>query len=211
MIRILSFLFVCVFSAARADIYPLPALFDVTGVVADDVLNIRLGPGSDFDVIGSFTPSQSGVEVVAVNDQATWAKVALPEGEGWVAFRYLMRQGGQDGITLPATLSCGGTEPFWGMSFPDNGAGGRNINYSDPENSAGVLATLTRFDIAAGAGWGPYLVEGQSADLETTAIISRHECYDGMSDRPYGFTVFVDMENAAGEAFFLHGCCSLSR
>ncbi len=198
-------------TATLADNAPFPALYDVTGVAADDVLNIRRGPGGDFDVIGSFAATETGVEVVAVNGPATWAKIALPEGEGWVARRYLRRQDGQDGISLPATLACGGTEPFWAMSFPDDGAGGRNLQYSDPESDGNILAPLTRFNIAAGAGWGPYLVQGRAPDLTATAIVTRASCSDGMSDRPYGFTVFVDMKNSAGDASFLHGCCALSR
>ena len=43
----------------------LPALHDVTGVAADDVLNVRARPDASAPVLGALTPDATGVEVVA--------------------------------------------------------------------------------------------------------------------------------------------------
>ncbi|MEO1155590.1 MAG: SH3 domain-containing protein, partial [Pseudomonadota bacterium] len=41
-----------------------PALFDVTGVASDDVLNIRSAPSATAEIIGTLAHNETGVEVV---------------------------------------------------------------------------------------------------------------------------------------------------
>ncbi|MGB3280174.1 MAG: peptide-binding protein, partial [Pseudorhodobacter sp.] len=55
-------LWVVGFGLARAE--TLPALFDVTGVAADDVLNLRAAPDGVAEILGALGPSAKDVEVV---------------------------------------------------------------------------------------------------------------------------------------------------
>ena len=69
-----------------------PALFSVTGVAANDVLNIRETASASADKLGALQHNAKNVEVVAVDDARKWALVNTGETAGWVAFRYLARQ-----------------------------------------------------------------------------------------------------------------------
>ncbi len=60
-------------------------------VADDDVLNVRLGPGVSYQVIGMLAP---GTEVVATGVEAavgssTWIELATPAGAGWVNDHFL--------------------------------------------------------------------------------------------------------------------------
>ena len=56
------FVLICASAATAQD---FPALYRVTDVAANDVLNIRAQPQASAPVIGSFRPGQRGVEVMA--------------------------------------------------------------------------------------------------------------------------------------------------
>lgn len=74
MIRLLAFFFAFLSTPALAqDIYP--ALHDVTGVAADDVLNIRSEPSASSPIIGTFSPFETDVEVVALSPDGGWGRV----------------------------------------------------------------------------------------------------------------------------------------
>ena len=94
----------------------LPALFAVTGVAADDVLNIRAAPDAGAAAVGSFDPTRINIEVLDVSADGTWGMVGLPEGNGWVAMRFLERQEAVAG-SIPHPSTCIGTEPFWTLGL----------------------------------------------------------------------------------------------
>lgn len=71
-------------------------LYRVTGVAANDVLNIRSGPGASNPIVGIFPPQQRGVEITGrirtLPSGAIWVEVIganLRGGTGWVNGRYL--------------------------------------------------------------------------------------------------------------------------
>lgn len=86
-----------------------PDAWRVTGVAGDDVLNARMGPGTDYDVIATFGPEARGLQQVTcvpLVTQSAWFNMtadqrqALPQRwclmrsqdashAGWVAQRYL--------------------------------------------------------------------------------------------------------------------------
>ncbi len=74
----------------------LPAVADeffrvVTGVAADDVLNVRGGPGVSEAIIGRLAPGVTIciTGVTADRGVATWYEIHSPAGNGWVHGRYL--------------------------------------------------------------------------------------------------------------------------
>ena len=75
MIRILLTL---LFLALPAQAQDFPALYAVTGVAADDVLNIRSRPDAGAPIIGALAPDSTGVEVLGRS--GNWALVSAGEG-----------------------------------------------------------------------------------------------------------------------------------
>ena len=78
--------------APRAD-----ARLAVVGVAADDVLNVRRGPGVDFDVVTTLAPLADDVVALGENRQldsgAVWAHVRADGAEGWANIAFLAQLG----------------------------------------------------------------------------------------------------------------------
>lgn len=82
----------------------LRANWDVTGVSADDRLNVRTGPGVRNAVVATLAPDSVGLEStgrIARVDGALWREIVVPgDRTGWVNARYLAE-------TSPALLDDG--------------------------------------------------------------------------------------------------------
>ncbi len=180
----------------------LPALFDVVGVVEDDVLNMRAGPSAATPIVGALAPDAAGIEVIETAPGGRWGLVRNGEGAAWVAMRYLRRQPGQIDEAVPATLRCGDTEPFWSLDLD-----GATARFATPEG--GELSLVRLWD-GPPAGRPPQILglrlEGVGSGL--AAVLRREACSDGMSDIPYGLSIAVITSGAAGEGM-VAGCCSL--
>lgn len=181
----------------------LPQLYNVEGVEAGDVLNIRDEPSASAAIIGTLARDARNVEVVAANPAGTWGQVNTAESSGWVNLRYMAAQGVHiDHYNLPDGLFCFGTEPFWSAQNT-----GGALHYDTPDAPArdlelwmaqdsGIAEDLRRMVQFAGIG-GPGM-----------AFIYPASCNDGMSDRAYGLAISL---MTAPDAPLLSGCCSLSR
>ncbi|WP_373354930.1 SH3 domain-containing protein [Pseudoroseicyclus sp. CXY001] len=179
----------------------LPALHDVTGVAADDVLNIRSGPGTGNPVIAALPPDARGVEVVAASEDGAWGLVNTGEGSGWVSMAFLARQPGQFDGYAPAIATCFGTEPFWDLT---EGPGGWQV--TTPE---GPQERFTPLVPAGPSGWPQsfaWLGDGAIGAL----VVTREQCSDGMSDRAYGLSAALATPSEGG-ATLRTGCCALTR
>ncbi|MGB3407129.1 MAG: peptide-binding protein [Jannaschia sp.] len=175
-----------------------PALYDVTGVAADDVLNIRATPDGGAEILGTLPPSSLSVEVIAPNDMETWGLVNVGERTGWVSLQFLVRQPGQWLGSFPQVTTCYGTEPFWSLDLTGN------PSFSTPEGQtqATVLSRDTAPNRRDRHGLTMWL-EGQGL---LQAVIAQTECSDGMSDVQWGLEI-----TAFRTGDMLSGCCSLSR
>jgi len=184
--------------------YILPTLFDVTDVASDDVLNIRAAPTATAAIIGTLPPHARDIEVVGYDKSGRWARINTGESSGWAALRYLAYQVDVwNPDTLPPTLRCFGTEPFWGF-MPQ----GNTVVFSTPDVahtgmiiervlSTGVFRDPRRSVLAA------------DDTLRMTAVIVPMACSDGMSDRAYGLDASVILEGN-GKPQMLTGCCSIA-
>jgi len=178
--------------------YILPTLFDVAGVAANDVLNIRERPDAKAPIIGKLAPNARGIEVVA--ERSGWMQVNTAERPGWVNGRYLnYRVDVWEEGRLPAGLACLGTEPFWSLA-----AAKGNVTLSRPE---GGQTTALRKVLST--GWFRDPRRAVVAD-GLTAVITPAACSDGMSDRAYGLEATVILGHGA-QAQMLNGCCSIAR
>ena len=74
---------------ASAVVSPTLVSFRVAGVAADDVLNVRTGPASNYPIISTVPPHARGVNILGQCVQ-DWCRVRYKSASGWVNRRYLM-------------------------------------------------------------------------------------------------------------------------
>lgn len=180
-----------------------PQLYDVTGVAADDVLNIRAAPSANAAIIGALAPDARGIEVVAANEAGTWGQVNTGEGAGWVSLRFMAAQSVViDNFNLPVGLTCFGTEPFWSLAY-DTGS----LRFTTPDNPPRDLTLWIAQDTGV-PGDPTRMIRFAAPDGPGVAHIYPSACNDGMSDRAFGLGAAV-MLGLDGP--LLRGCCSLTR
>ncbi|PTX50832.1 SH3 domain-containing protein [Allosediminivita pacifica] len=194
---VLALVFTLIATAAPAQ--DLPALYDVTGVAQDDVLNVRTAPSSDAPVIGTLSPGENGVEIVRTNPASTWAQLNIEGRQGWASLNFLARRRGS---ALPEApwLRCFGTEPFWSLDAAQTG----RATFRTPEETLSLSAGT--IDAAQGQT-RPFVLRTEATDLSATVVIRPGECSDGMSDNRYGLSAALLFQGSRDN--FLAGCCSL--
>lgn len=178
----------------------LPALFSVTDVAADDVLNIRSEPTAQAEILGEFAPGTTGVEVIKRSENGRWGLVNIDGQTGWSSLRFLTPE--PDQSFPPVTYRCFGTEPFWSLDVFEATA-----TWSDFESDADLTVDWSgpavhpeRFGLRA---FGP--------ELLLSATMRREICSDGMSDMTYGFSIDAITDRTGGvEPLMVSGCCTLS-
>lgn len=177
----------------------LPAQFRVDGVSADDMLNIRAEPRASADRIGALGPYTTNVEVLSLSEDGRWGRVGMPEGNGWVALRYLVRQDVPEGQVIPRPLSCLGTEPFWSIGLLQRGDEFQRMG----EDRADLELVSER------PGEDGFQAElSDAAGVTYSLVVTRGQCSDGMSDREFGWSVRLYLDSAEGSET-LEGCCTL--
>jgi uncharacterized membrane protein len=192
-------------SPARATQDAWPALHDVSGVAADDVLNLRAGPGTEHEVVGSLAPDATGIEVIAPSEDLAWGLVNAGEGTAWASLAFLERRPGQWEGAFPPLARCFGTEPFWSVAVEGDAL--RLSTPDDPEAADGWLAgrwgSANRRDrFAARLLW--------EDGAPGFATIRAERCSDGMSDRAFGLSIDMVAGRQDAGGGLLSGCCSLA-
>lgn len=185
----------------------LPTLFDVTGVAANDRLNVRAMPDASSSILSELAPDAKGVEVVAV--RSGWGLVNTHERSGWVNMRYLKEradvwQPGQ----VPATLNCLGTEPFWSLRQV-----GGNLVHETPEASR-LLQRRAVVDNPSRHSPARSIVAGDEGGRLTVVLHPAPypaQCSDGMSDRAFGLSATLLFEGAGQASRMENGCCRLTQ
>lgn len=196
MIR-LAAVFLLLALPLRAEVFP--ALYAVTGVAADDVLNIREAPAEDAPILDTLAPDATGIEVMEIFDG--WATVNAGDQTGYVAARFLLREPGPDWTALQTPLTCLGTEPFWSLTL-DPGAGTASLRTPDAAE-----AEAWQIDQSwPGLPWSPAAALSLSGGM---AVLTPADCSDGMSNRSYGIGIDVFQTGPAGGR--LAGCCLLDQ
>lgn len=189
-----------------------PALYDVTGVASDDVLNIRTEPGAAGDVVGALPPDATDIEIVMTNDSQTWGLVNHGETSGWVALAFMQRQPGQWDGQLPSIRQCYGTEPFWSLRLDPPEV---RLDILDSEPRTGLISSMyssmsRRDRFAFGGSFFPTDAGARDILLSVRTEI----CNDGMSDRTYGIAVdmLITRPDLAGDQSgtgLYSGCCTI--
>lgn len=185
-------------TAGAEDFASLPHLATVTGLAANDTLNVRETPSAKSADIGDINQDQT-VEVLELDPSGKWARILQSEGNGWVSTRYLAQKARAVAPSgLPLGLHCSGTEPFWSAKLDADstvrfdvmgqGAQSHPLDWSSPSQNRG------------GAEYG-MSAKGLSG------ILRRAACSDGMSDRDYGWALDLIVEAEGGKTL-LGGCCT---
>lgn len=180
--------------------------YEVTGVDAGDVLNVREQPFADAPVVATLAPDAREIVVTGMyadeNGTAWWRIVA--DGKlGWSNARYLAEAAGDGPGEGSYPLTCVGTEPFWSIdAVPDGVAALSSPEGKGPEWSVGpmVPAVPTRgmYSLRLAAG----------DDVGHIAVMQVGEaCSDGMSDFAFPFHGLV----SAPDGTVLAGCCYRAR
>ena len=182
----------------------LPALFNVTDVAANDVLNVRLAPKGSAPIIGALPPDATLIEVTALSADGQWGRINLGEAAGWANLRFLRRDSSADWTEMTTPMTCSGTEPFWSLSM-------------DSANGNLILSDMDQPLLPMEIDWlrrasGTVATIGLSLRGDATggfATLRGAECSDGMSDRlsAIAITLFLKGEGAPAG---LVGCCNLA-
>lgn len=178
-----------------------PALFDVTGVASNDVLNVRAAPDAGAEKIGELAPDARGVEVIAPDARQDWGQVNVNGQTGWASLHYLRRQPGQWLGSTIGNVRCFGTEPFWSMTRR-----GDAVSWSTPEERPqgmvqAELASMARRDVSG-------LIYRLQNGVHGNLVMTLDSCSDGMSDYTYGISAALT-HDLMGTPELLAGCCSL--
>ena len=185
-----------------------PSLFDVTGVAADDVLNIRAAPDAGAPIIGTLDPDATSVEILEPNDRHTWGKVNTQEGTGWINLSFVRLQPGQFYGAVPERALCHGTEPFWSLRLDDGTMTYEAMDAGAPQVGRIDAVSQSLNHPGRSAVTGIFERTEDSQFLDGVAMLSNEACSDGMSDRAYGFRVDLILGNIEGFEM-RSGCCSL--
>jgi uncharacterized membrane protein len=192
-------------SAAQADMADFPALFDVTGVAANDMLQVRTAPSAGSNSVATLATDAKGVEVISLSEDGNWAEVTVDDMPGWASARYLAAQPGGEWWAGVAPLRCFGTEPFWGIAI-------------DMATKKAVYSALDGIDktMAIDRTWTHYYSYPASAtvgirfaDRNAMAILKGEICSDGMSDRNYGVSIDLFLTDDEDLDLGWSGCCTL--
>jgi hypothetical protein len=65
--------------------------YDVWGVEASDVLNVRSEPGATAAVLGELPPDSTGVSLLGDKAVGSWRKIECGKVRGWVNAKFLSR------------------------------------------------------------------------------------------------------------------------
>ena len=183
----------------------LPNLYDVTVVETWDKLNVRAAPDGQAEIIGTVASTAKGVELVGRDSTGKWGRVNLDEGSGWVALRFLKPQASVwKPASLPLSLSCGGTEPFWSLDTVENA-----LTFTEPDQPDRKLSLRTVMDRGIEGDPMRGMIAGDDKG-RLTAVMQPRQCSDGMSDRRYALTVTVILDGQDMPSRMLTGCCSIA-
>lgn len=180
-----------------------PGYYRVTGVASDDTLNVRVEPSGSSADIGDLPHDATGIEVIT--QENGWGQIVWEEGNGWISMRFLEPDDTLPmiaGTDLPVGLLCGGTEPFWSIRLS-----GDSATYSD---TSGTVLPMTLVDarVSSGRPGFPLALRFTAEGAGAMSIIRAQVCWDGMSDRTYGYAL-TQLLRAGSEERFLDGCCWL--
>lgn len=206
MRKFLSLVCIAASPALAQPALPLPQLYVVTGVAANDTLNIRQAPRASAEDIGDLQPGEA-TDVLAFSEDGKWAKVPGNEATGWVAARFLTLVPNATGngtdlpYGMPRHMQCEGAEPFWDADI----RAGKSLTITDYSFDNPAPARHAMRGVSKPVNVGPY-VYGFAAP-PYAGVIRREYCDDGMSEIQYGWSIDL-LEIGKDDVYMMSGCCT---
>jgi len=176
--------------------------YKVVELTEGDHLNVRSGPGSDFEDIGDLESGLQPLEVLETDASGNWGRILWLEGNGWVALSYLESVAIEKltNTEIPIGLTCVGANPFWTMEFKSQKVGVITTQEAvTPMNISNITKSRNSRSF-------PVAVELQTKSYTTTATLRRAQCSDGMGGLRYGWATDVLINP---QFSLLSGCCVL--
>jgi len=197
-----TFFFLAAFAALAQENITQPAYYRVAGVAGNDVLNVRQSANAAAPIVGSLAPNAFPVEVIKSNNG--WGYVATSEGMGWVSLHFLQQISFARfaATNLPEGLTCGGTEPFWGLVMASD-----KIIYSALDQAAKTYFLVESGQMQNNGGATSFVI-GQNNGAPLTGIVSNQLCSDGMSDIDYARRIDLLISGPGGTSGY-SGCCHI--
>lgn len=183
-----------------------PELAEVRGVPAGDTLTVRAEPSAQAAAVGALAEGAGPIEILetATTGATEWARIPTSEGSGWAARRYLaaveVPRLGQTRLTVG--LSCGGTEPFWGLEILSQS----EAVWRNPSTGEEIAASIEESVGAAARGGWPAAVILAGENFSGVLTAAPGACSDGMSDRAYPWAATL-LDLSSGRAVLYEGCC----
>lgn len=190
--------------AQRAAVLPL--LYTVTGVAADDTLNLRETPAASAADVGDLAPLQT-VEILRLSADGKWGRVENYDAVGWVSMRYMALTPDTvgDGTALPSGMprhmQCSGAEPFWELAF-NNGA---NITLGSDGPTAWEVRRnpVLRLDKGLNTTVDTYAISSPPY----TAILKKEACFSDFTALNRGWSMALLYQDS--QSFYvMSGCCT---
>ena len=175
--------------------------YRVFGVARDDVLNLRATAGAQAAIVATLPPNATGLEPTGraqAVGATTWRELRYQGTVGWVNERYLAAESSTQ--SLPTSLVCFGTEPFWSLELNTDGTA-RCIETCQGPDGLKISAYASNLDRTTQTL--DVITAGGALFLQVQ-IKQTGDCSDGMSDLKYPFLL-----KAKGPATDLNGCCRL--
>jgi uncharacterized membrane protein len=188
---------VIVFTLAAPACAEEDTLYEVVKVAQGDVLYLRAAPDSGAAIVGAIPYDGGAVRIIeAPKPGSTWAKIRHGDLEGYANATFLAPQQPLTG-ELPASLKCGGTEPFWSYT--------RDAGNATYEPMEGEKTSVALKPVTSGANRpNIWVLEPSEPNRTLIAFISENRvCSDGMSDTFYRYEIFL----RTGDQL-LSGCCN---
>lgn len=182
-----------------------PVLGNVVNVASDDVLNIRIDPDHQSELLGELAHDATNVEIVGTDETGRWGLINSYEASGWVRLSFIDIPEQPKWHHFETPLTCFGTEPFWDFEL---NVGATEARYRDLDMKLTEYEVTWTSEIAARQG-GTIGLGAGDLNRGFSAVIENQMCHDGMSDRENALRLRLFIHEN-GEAYGLDGCCGLS-
>lgn len=190
-------------------------LFDVQGVDATDVLNMRnLDLGTEnlasTEIVGRIPYNGERIEATGLSLMfrgQLWREVVFSGTKGWVSTKFIKPNRDHLSISKSDRLSCSGNEPFWGVEISSVSA---SISMPGQDGIEKVeLIIKDERDGMNRRGLKFYFAESDDGQTGLSLIVNYSDnCSDGATEYNYAFDVFVmGLYPGQGPA---QGCCTFA-
>lgn len=180
--------------------------YQLTGLAEGEVLNVRSGPSTEYDIIGKLKMNNDAFEILERDPEHEWGRILWQDREGWVFLEYV-QQVSPDMVpasNIPIKLHCSGAEPYWDYTVTSTTEVSFKILFDDFEANTTIESVLE----SANSANIPTALVATGKDLKLTAVLDPQQCQDGTTQRLFGWSIDLLVERDNNKQLY-SGCCSL--